>query len=119
MGNKHSPVPWREAYGVVTSGGEYIIRHGMTDHSTMSVAGREQGPNMRRIVACVNACEGLDLPADVPVGALRDVVEALRETRAALDEAIGIIEASGEDCGDWEIVRAGGERALAALGGER
>ena len=31
-----------------------------------------------RIVSAINACAGLDLPADVPVGALAELVKACR-----------------------------------------
>ena len=37
------------------------------------------GNDSARIVACVNACAGLDLPDDVPAGALAELVAAARE----------------------------------------
>lgn len=40
-------------------------------------------PDPLRVANTLNACEGLDLPDDVPVGALRDVVEALRAVAEA------------------------------------
>ena len=34
--------------------------------------------NAKRIVAAVNACAGLDIPDNVPVGAIANVVQSLR-----------------------------------------
>ena len=57
----------------------------------------------RRIVACVNACAGLDLPDDVPAGALADLVAAAREyaycipivSSKRLGDALAKLERSG------------------------
>lgn len=47
--------------------------------SQWSSEGMEIGQgDAARAVSCVNACARLSLPSDVPVGALREVVEALQ-----------------------------------------
>lgn len=50
------------------------------------------GNDSARIVACVNACAGLDLPDDVPAGALAELVAAARE---ALDVCTEYVSALG------------------------
>lgn len=35
--------------------------------------------DMARAIVCVNSCAGLSLPSSVPLGALKEVVEALQE----------------------------------------
>ena len=74
---------------------EHLIR----DRDGFAVTGGEP----IRIVACVNACAGLDLPDDVPAGALAELVAAAREyaycipivSSKRLGDALAKLERSG------------------------
>ena len=59
----------------------------------------------RRIVACVNACAGLDLPDDVPAGALAELVAACRPF-AELAPAFAAIGGNVQRRNDTEVYRA-------------
>lgn len=61
--------------------GEPWVKTGISDVSDTHAIDVNYRPEYAsRIVACVNACAGLDLPDDVPAGALAALVEAASYT---------------------------------------
>lgn len=81
MEQKHTPEPWHV--------GPFYKTDIMSSHGHVGCAGSLQSPqgitNAHRIVACVNACQGIDDPAKF--------VEAVRE----LDNYAGIVATVLED----------------------
>lgn len=58
---KHTPGPWRVSLGDTIAAGDRLIADcEMTPHSKRPAPlNQEDAANARRIVACVNACEGI------------------------------------------------------------
>ena len=80
----HTPGPWTTRKGntrwSVVGGGQYIA---YAVSGTPGLGPDGERANAERIVACVNACEGLADPAVVPelLAALKVVTECLESTR--------------------------------------
>lgn len=96
---QHTPGPWGKSKHTsdVVANGKIIARH-FTDGTYGPVLDKEiQEANMRRIIACVNACEGI-------------ITETLeneqREHLEAQDSRPGFLAAAFEDL-DANILRAG------------
>jgi hypothetical protein len=114
----HTPGPW-EADGGDTSTwwavtlptGGYVI----ADLSESSYSADQDAANARRIVACVNACEGIDDPA----AALAEVREVLRvDLRNLRVAASSCAERGLPDTAEMLSMHADTLRAaLARLGG--
>jgi hypothetical protein len=92
MNTKHTPEPWRVStvsdYRVSASDGIGVC---ITDGVSPRRATNENAPNARRIVACVNACEGIsteDLEENKNPGAARSTNDRLRAINAELLAAL-------------------------------
>ena len=87
MNTQHTPGPWKVStanpYAVNTVSGGIATAHGTDDanYSEFFPSTEQAKANARRIVACVNACEGIN-PEAVP-----DLLEALKDAVAAYDDA--------------------------------
>lgn len=91
---KHTKEPW-EAY-LQADGTAWIIATKERDHRgirKMTIAriplGSDVVDDVDRIVSCVNACAGLDLPDDVETGAIENAVQAMRTLLQAEEFAAG------------------------------
>ena len=62
MEQKHTPGPWSidQYRSIKTANGETLLLGGIVTPMTLGDSMREGWANARRIVACVNACEGID-----------------------------------------------------------
>ena len=124
--NQHTPTPWKiEERGMysddIRGGGSNspIVCMLSLDAKTLT----EMKANARRIVACVNACEGIDtevleaLPLNFKQHAIE--FEILKAQNARLLEALkGFAEYTGEMIYpvSWQdVVRETGEKARAAI----
>jgi hypothetical protein len=106
MDSKHTPAPWRLCYAdgqIDGADGSTVRRFAWSSYKEFAALPAVEQANIRRTVACVNACEGIDDPA-----------AALRAAREALEWTLQ----KGEQhewlpCKSAERIRA----ALALLGG--
>lgn len=93
---QHTPGPWRankDHFGAVRSEPGFSIK-GSNSEGVNAIAflwsrdvEAEQEANARRIVACVNACEGISTEA-LEAGAVKETLETLEK----ISRLIGVIE---------------------------
>ncbi len=83
--SEHTPGPWVNTGGTIESGTGWHIA------SAVNTAGGNSIANANRIVACVNACEGMDDP-EAEIKSIR--AEALKESMAQWNAA-------------WDVTRNG------------
>lgn len=90
MSSEHTPGPWRVVSWPVNKLVEYAIR-GAEPVATMARYNGAEA-NARRIVACVNACEGLPTETLEAAGLGKGVLDHLKAERDALREQIAFLE---------------------------
>ena len=96
--------PWSIEDRIIYGEHNYIVRDSATNGAHIGLA------NKRRIVATINACAGLDLPDDVPVGALAELVAACKPF-AAIAPAFAAMGNEAQRRDDTEVYRAHWEPA--------
>jgi hypothetical protein len=84
---KHTPEPWRADRGVVSRGLEVIA----VCHSNGTEIFNENGKiDASRIVACVNACRGIDTEELEALEATADQLQDSRDLRRRIEKKHGI-----------------------------
>jgi hypothetical protein len=119
----HTPAPWCYAFGAAYKGtedevvaAEYAtdgarpLRLLLADRSDARTRPVERDANLRRAVACVNACEGID-----------DPTATLAEVRAELAGVANMLDACAAQPGydGFDRIAANLRGILARLGGMR
>ena len=104
MSEKWTPEPWGiNKYGCIGAG-RHFINPVIAKSAWLDVPADEPA-NLERIVACVNACKGIDNPPEGLVGDLVEALDEIKETawRALTVQGISEISENGQKYGYGKI----------------
>lgn len=105
MDAKHTPGPWRLCRATGEQGEPLVILPPDGNRRIAQLCGRSDAANGRRVVACVNACQGIN-PEAVP-----ELLAALRRLLSTIPQ--GRDDCDCSSCADERFARAALERAEA------
>lgn len=102
MSEKHNPTPWTSSGAYITDGNGYTIAD-TNGYSVADALAKNRNAKMRyanaaRIVACVNACEGVDTE-DLTIGCYQKLLDkhvevcfAKQDAEAKCDELLAALK---------------------------